>query len=244
MSGSESQQLRTILVDDERAARGLLARRLEAFAQVRVIAEAEDGVAAIEVINREKPDLVFLDVQMPEVTGFDVLPYLNHQPMIVFCSAHDQYALQAFEEQALDYLLKPVEHDRLSRCLERVVQQKRVWSLTGLLGSMEKIVCRHGDGFQVVWLRDVRMLHKDGRYTSVTTLDGRVFLTDLTIDHLEQKLSSGGLFRVNRSAIVRREVIQRMRLKPSGSGELLLDDGSVVALAKQRIRGFREWFGW
>ena len=158
--------------------------------------------------------------------------------MIVFCSAHDQYAIQAFEEQALDYLLKPVSHDRLAQCLERVKRQHGY--RVHFEQKLEKLICHHRDSYQVVWLREVRTMHKEGRYTAVVTNQGSVYLTDLTLDELESQLPSQ-FFRVNRSGFVRHEVVQRMRLKPSGSGEVLLDDGSWIPLAKQRIQSFRVW---
>ncbi len=234
--------MRVVLVDDERAARGAMKRRLHAFPEFTVIAEASDGFEAIAVINSQQPELVFLDVQMPLLSGFEVLPYLKHKPMIVFCSAHDQYAVQAFEEHALDYLLKPVDAERLAKCLARVQRERNHRALIRLAARhLEKVVCHAGGDNRAIWISEVRNFRKVGRYAELTTDEGKSYLTDLTMDYLQTNLDDR-FFRVNRSLILRKDCIDGYRMKRSGSATLTTDDGETVPLSKSRIKLFRVWF--
>ena len=127
MNASKETAARAVIVDDEPLARELLRGMLEAYPQVEVVAEAGDGQAAVEVVRREEPDLLFLDVQMPERDGFDVLRELGEEVprALVFVTAYDQYALKAFEVSALDYLLKPFDEERLDRCVQRALGELR-----------------------------------------------------------------------------------------------------------------------
>ena len=112
--------MKALVVDDESAARALLCRLLARRADVDVVGEASNGIEAIEKVNDLKPDLLFLDVQMPVLSGFDILPYLHEKPLIIFCTAHEEYAVRAFEANAVDYLLKPVAEERLGKCFEKL----------------------------------------------------------------------------------------------------------------------------
>ncbi|CAM2067789.1 Response regulator [Sulfidibacter corallicola] len=237
--------MKVILVDDEPAARGLLRDQLEAFEDIEIVAEAKNGVEAIVQINDHAPDLVFLDIQMPVLDGFDILPYLKERPMIVFCTAFDQYALKAFEEQALDYLLKPVEDDRLDKCLKRV---RREWAKIENLGKvvanergLEKIVCQQNQVHLVVWLKDVALFRKEGRYTLAMGLNGSEYLTDLTIAHLAEEIKDPNFFQINRSVIIRKQIVRSFRVLGSGAGELTTADFGSFSLSRSRVVDFRAW---
>ena len=137
---SFQKEIRTILVDDEDIALHRFKHVLEAYPFIKIIAEAKDGKSAVELINALKPDLVFLDIQMPEYTGFEVLNHLEKMPVIVFVSAYEEYAIRAFEKNSLDYLLKPVEEDRLAITIDRILQKEASESDT--LFKIRQLKCR------------------------------------------------------------------------------------------------------
>ena len=118
-----SEKLRTIIVEDEELARNLMKSFLKENENIEIIAECENGFEGVKLINEMKPDLVFLDIQMPKITGFELLELLEHKPHIIFATAYDQYALKAFEFNAADYLLKPYSKDRLNEAVEKVVER-------------------------------------------------------------------------------------------------------------------------
>ncbi len=237
--------MRTLLVDDEAAARGYLKDMLTAHPEIQVMAEARDGLEAIEKINRLRPDLVFLDVQMPVLDGFAVLPYLKHRPLIIFCTAFDQYALRAFEVSALDYLLKPPEPARLAKSLEKARDE---WGKLERLGEQVKpagprnIVVHKHNKYQVLWLRDIHMFIKEGRYTSAVVDDNQRFLTDLSLDKLAKDIVDPSFMRVSRSAIIRKEFISTFAVKSFGTGEIVTRIGERIAVSRGRLRDFKTWF--
>ncbi|CAM2065290.1 Response regulator [Sulfidibacter corallicola] len=238
--------MRTLLIEDEDGARAYLRGLLEGHDDVAVVGEAENGLKAIEAVNRLEPDLIFLDVQMPVLNGFEILGYFKHHPMIVFCTAFDEYAIKAFEVNALDYLLKPVDPHRLSQCLEKIRQECRKRdSLQALALEPDRtrnLVCRRGQSYHLVWLREVCMIFKDGRYTAVRTSEGGQYFLDLTIDQVDGKICNDHFFRINRATIMRREAVRRFGALPNGNGELETEWGESLSISRGRLAEFRRWF--
>jgi len=237
--------MRTILVDDEEGARGQLRSLLAAHPDLSVVGEADHPLDAIRMINSLAPELVFLDIQMPLMDGFDLLPYLSARPLVIFCTAYDSYALKAFEVNALDYLLKPVSPERLALALRRATNE---WSKLASLATMaprpqglRNIVCHQGSEHRVLWLRDIVAFHKDGRYTAVHNRDGSCLLTDLTLDYLEKKIVHPDFFRLNRGAILRRDQVASFRTLPHGSGLVTTTDGEEVTIRRARYQPFKNW---
>ncbi len=237
--------MKVIIVDDEPAARGLLRDQLEEFGDLEIVAEAKNGVDAIVQINDHKPDLVFLDIQMPVLDGFDVLPYLKERPIIVFCTAFDHYALKAFEENALDYLLKPIEEERLEKCLARVRKERnKIENLDQVLPDkhgLEKIVCHQNGVHMVVWLKDVDLFRKEGRYTLALGTNGSEYLTDLTIAHLADEITDPNFFQINRSVIIRKQIVKSYKVLASGAGELDTCRHGSFPLSRSRLVDFKSW---
>ena len=204
---------RVVLVDDETLARKRLRRLLSSHAGIEIVGEAADGPSACELIERERPDLVFLDVQMPGMSGFDVLRELKHRPGVIFVTAHDAFAVQAFEEQALDYLLKPVEDARLARALARTTAtaggppapDPRLENLLLALDRARlpstRIAVRRGAKVLLVEPSAIVFCRAEDKYTVLYTAEGE-HVVDRTIEDLAATLDPGTFLRVHRSAIV------------------------------------------
>ena len=244
--------IRVLLSDDEALARGRLRSLLQAEPDMQIVAECGDGRSAITAIQREKPDLVFLDVQMPEVDGFGVVEALQKQgtlPLTIFVTAYDRYAMRAFDVHALDYLLKPVSKDRLGEALDharRQLQQpseamfqKRVLEMLGELDnrqhSPERIVVK-SDG-EIVCLKpnEIDWAESAGNYVCLHVGNVTHILRE-TITALESRLGARQFLRVHRSTLVNVDRIKTLKPSLYGDYAILLRDGTKLTLS----RGFRE----
>ncbi|MNV58360.1 Transcriptional regulatory protein YpdB [compost metagenome] len=241
-----SALLRVLIVDDARLARRELRTLLAAIPWVVCVGEADDVPAAREAILREQPDLVLLDVQMPSGEGFDVLDGLETVPMVVFVTAYDQYAVRAFETNALDYLVKPVEAGRLQAALERGRERlsapaapAATGSVRDALGAEDQVFLRDGERCWFVALGEIRKVVVDGNYARLWFRDQNAVLAR-SLSTLEARLSPALFFRANRNTLVN---LRRVRaIEPSlGDGyDLTLDDGSQVEVSRRQARELRE----
>jgi two-component system, LytTR family, response regulator len=243
--------IRVLLCDDEALARERLRRLLEDEAELRVAAECADGKSAIALIKQEKPDLVFLDVQMPEVDGFGVLAALQRDPMplTIFVTAYDRYAMKAFEVHALDYLLKPVGKERLAEALgharkqlqhpSEATFQRRVLELLADRDSRptapQRIIVK-ADG-EIVCLKpnEIDWAESAGNYVCLHVGPNTHILRE-TITSLESRLGARQFLRVHRSTLVNVDRIKTLRPSLYGDYSILLRDGTKLTLS----RGFRE----
>jgi two-component system LytT family response regulator len=237
--------IRTLLVDDERPARRKMQRFLDAATDFEVIGEASDGVEAIAAISRLRPDVVFLDVQMPKLDGFAVATALTPPlPEIVFVTAHDQFALKAFEVHALDYLLKPYDDLRFLKVLDRIRTRRSADTmehLHRLIAELKKntnfaerlLISENGRAFflapaDIAWIEAARnylVLHLAGKSH---TLRG-------TLDTFSKKLNPSEFVRVNRSAIVRLECIRELQPWFHGEYKIVMKDGTSIPWTRRYI---------
>jgi two-component system LytT family response regulator len=242
--------IRVLLSDDESLARERLRSLLEEESDLEIVAECGDGKSAISTIKREKPDLVFLDIQMPEIDGFGVVSALREEmPLTIFVTAYDRYAMKAFEVHALDYLLKPVVKERLSEALDHARKQlqhpseamfqRRVLNLLGELDSRQntpqRIVIK-ADG-EIVCLRpnEIDWAESAGNYVCLHVGANTHILRE-TITSLESRLGERQFLRVHRSTLVNVDRIKTLRPSLYGDYAILLRDGTKLTLS----RGFRE----
>ena len=242
--------IRVLLSDDESLARERLRSLLEEEADLEIVAECGDGKSAISTIKREKPDLVFLDIQMPETDGFGVVSALRDEmPLTIFVTAYDRYAMKAFEVHALDYLLKPVVKERLTEALDHARKQlqhpseamfqRRVLNLLGELDSRQntpqRIVIK-ADG-EIVCLRpnEIDWAESAGNYVCLHVGANTHILRE-TITSLESRLGERQFLRVHRSTLVNVDRIKTLRPSLYGDYAILLRDGTKLTLS----RGFRE----
>ena len=243
MSSSLFQEMvTTLLVDDEAIAIHRLKKALEVYPQIKIIGEAMDGASAVELINSQRPELVFLDIQMPGFNGFEVLERLTYMPMIVFVTAYEEYAIRAFEKNSLDYLLKPVEEERLEMTINRVRQRPKqetelLSKIKMLLGEqlqeprISTIPVRTGDKIFLVHVHDVVLFEAREKYVVVHT-DGEEQLIDYSLSYLESRLPET-FVRVHRSYIINKLKIREIQKYFKGTYMLLMNDkkGSKVKTA-------------
>ncbi|TGX52876.1 response regulator [Sphingomonas gei] len=234
--------IRTLIVDDEPLARRAVRAPLEANGDFEIVAEAGHGAAAVEAIRALRPDLVFLDVQMPEMSGFEVVEAVGEDamPLIVFVTAFDAYAVRAFEAQALDYLLKPFDDLRFGRVLERVRRQlemhgergDRLRSMLSELGHAPKLVARSHGSLRLVRLDEIDWIAAAGDYAEVHS-NGRTLLLNDSMASLEATLPNEAFARIHRSAIVRLERVTEIRPGAHGDGVVRLACGTELRLSRR-----------
>lgn len=233
-----------IIIDDEAAGRQLIREYLEEFPDLIVIGEANNGVDAIRLIREFKPDLIFLDIQMPGLNGFDVLTRLDEMPLVIFSTAYDKYALKAFEVHALDYLLKPYTRDRFSIAVQKALNslQNNLNSVQSLTESLltpestypEKILVQIGAKLVTVDLAEVIWIDAEGDYSKLITIKQR-YLSNYGLGALEKKLDPRRFIRVHRSAIINLAFVQEIQ-KQISSYDVILQNGDVVRVS----RGYME----
>ncbi len=235
--------LRVLIVDDARLARQELRTLLSAWPWVQCVGEADDVPAARAAITTLAPDLVLLDVQMPSGSGFDVLDGLERVPAVVFVTAYDIYAVRAFQANALDYLVKPVEAPRLLEALQRARQredmQTEVPAARGALGAHDQVFVRDGERCWFVAVGEIRRLVVDGNYTRLWFRDENALLSR-SLSALEARLPQDMFFRANRNTLVNLRRIRAVTPSVGDGYDLALDDGSEVEVSRRQARELRE----
>lgn len=236
--------LRVLIVDDTRLARQELRTLLADLPDIELLGEADDVPAAQAAIARLRPDLVLLDIQMPSGTGFDVIDNLDYTPLVVFTTAYDQYAVQAFEANALDYLVKPVEASRLAAALQRarVRLPETPWlgaAPRGLLGADDQVFLREGERCWFVALREISRIVVDGNYARVWFRNECALLAR-SLSALEARLDPALFFRANRNTLVNLRAVKAIDLTVNDGFELELKDGSRIEVSRRQSRELRE----
>lgn len=250
-------KLRAYLVDDEPLALERLRRLLEQTGRVEVIGSTTEPEKAVVALTADPPDVCFLDIQMPRLNGFEVLARLPHQPIVIFTTAYNQYALKAFSVNSVDYLLKPVEPESLDRALKKV---ERLWGssqpaqpdlqtlLKQLADSLretkpeypDRIASRLGDRLSFLDLARVTHFYAEDKLT-YAVLDGKSYCVDYAITELENKLDPKKFFRIHRSTVVNVDWIKEVASLPGGALNVRLKDGKQTDLtvARDRAREFK-----
>lgn len=227
---------KVLIADDEKAGRTLIKEYLEDFPDLVLIAEVNNGVDAITEINRFKPDLVFLDIQMPGKTGFEVLTYLEELPAIIFSTAYDEYALKAFEVHAVDYLLKPYTKERFKQAIEKINgDNQMLGNLTESL-LMEKtdypsrVLVQHNKKLITIAVDSIQWVEAYGDYSKLH-VDNQVFLSNFGITDLEQKLDPQKFLRVHRSSIINLDKVKELN-KYGKSYDVTMLNSEVVRVSR------------
>jgi len=217
-----------LIVDDERLARLELRRLLAAHPEVEVVGEARNAEEARQLIPKLAPDLLFLDIQMPGATGFDLLEQLDDVPPVIFTTAYDQYAVKAFEVNALDYLMKPIAPDRLAAALARVRPR-------AVHPRLEQVFVRDGERCWIVKLLDISLMESEGNYTRLY-FDKEKPLIRRSLNTLEQQLDPAMFFRAGRKTILNLRWIEKVDVSPGGLAVTLRDGRSVEMSRRQSVR--------
>jgi two-component system, LytTR family, response regulator len=230
------RMIRVLVVDDERLARAELQRLLACHASVAVVGEAANAAEAALQVAALQPDLLLLDVQMPGASGFDLLAALDDPPEVIFTTAFDQYALQAFEASALDYLMKPIEPRRLAAALERAAA--RLGFAPTASAHPRKLFIRDGERCWFVRLEDIRLFESEGNYTRLY-FDGAAPLLARSLLQLEQRLDPQQFFRANRRHIVNLAAVRSIE-NGDGGAVLLRVDGMSVEVSRRRLAALKQ----
>ena len=227
--------MKAVIIDDERLARLELRRLLTAHPDVEIAGEASSGDTALSLIEETLPELVFLDIQMPGMTGFDLLERLQDDvPQVIFTTAYDRHAIRAFEVNALDYLLKPIAPDRLAGALSRVPARRSGRRLS-------QVFVREGERCWVVRLTDVCLFESEGNYARVYFGNERPLIRR-SLNALEPQLDGAMFFRANRRQILNFTCIERTTIGATGSLIAVLRGGKSVELSRRQSDRFREQF--
>jgi len=219
--------LRAMIIDDEPLARSNVAHLLARDPAIEVVAQCGSAQDALAALPAAKPDLVFLDVEMPECDGFELLERLGTAPpfAIVFVTAHHQFALRAFEVGALDYLLKPFDDQRFDRVLERVKERLRV------PGETRRFIIRNGGTLEVVKFADIDWVEASDYYTTLHA-GGRAHMLRRSLSDLEGELAPHGFQRIHRSAIVNLERVRALELREDGEYEVVLESSQRLRMSR------------
>jgi len=242
--------IRTIIVEDEKPARDLLRIYLEDIPALELIGEYDNGFDGLKAINEAKPDVIFLDVQMPKLTGFEMLEVLEHHPEIIFTTAYDQFAIQAFEQNAVDYLLKPFSRERFGEAIERLEarlagrsekqkEENRIEKIKIHLAESEeklhRVVIKKSDKIHVISTSDICYLEAQDDYVMIYTDDGR-YLKQQTMKYFENHLDPEQFIRVHRSYIANISCIERIEPYEKTNYILILRDGNKVPVSRSGMQ--------
>ncbi len=240
---------KVILIDDEPLARELVKEYLDDFTDYEIVALCGDGFDGVKAINEFEPDLIFLDIQMPKINGFEMLELLNNPPAVIFTTAFDEYAIKAFENNAIDYLLKPFSKERFDKAMQKLAshpdhQKQKVQKLLQepVIGeSQNRIVVKTGNKIKVIPVSNVIYLQADDDYVNIHTAEGE-FLKSKTLSYFEQTLNFE-FVRIHRSYIVKIDQITSLQPYEKDSYQVVLRNGIKLPVSKSGYPKLKEVLG-
>ncbi len=254
-------KLRTVIIEDEAPARELVKAYIKTNDNIDLVGECQDGFSGVKKIMEAKPDLIFLDIQMPKLTGFEMIELLDEVPEIIFTTAYDQYAIKAFELSAVDYLMKPFSRDRFNEAVEKVlvrlqsrseteqkerVKNKNIEDFTNIkkeeIEEIERIFVKTGTKIDVVPVETIVKIEAQDDYVEIHT-PGKRYLKNDTMNYLEKVLPSNIFSRVHRSHIINLNHIEKIEKYGKESYIVKLKDGSTVNVSKSRIKDLKNQLG-
>lgn len=247
----EKNKFTAIIIDDEELARRVILRYLEKHPEITVIEECENGFTGLKAINEKKPDLVFLDIQMPKINGFEMLEVLDEKPLIIFSTAHDEFAIRAFEHSAVDYLLKPYSQKRFSEAVARSVArlqssepagedvEKLSEQLSRKPEPLQRVVVKTGNRVEVIPVEEIDLLEASGDYVEIHTKDAR-HLKQKPLSYFEEHLPDDRFVRVHRSFIVPIAQITAIEPYSKDSHMIILKNGREIAVSKSGLKTLRD----
>lgn len=237
------QTINAIIVDDEELGRSIIQEYLGDHPQVQIVAECRDAHQALDAIDKHHPDLVFLDIQMPEINGFELLEMLDEHPRIIFSTAYDQYALKAFEINAVDYLLKPYDAERFNLALERAIHsiqsdqgqddtiKKLLQSIQTSSQFMERLLIKQAGRIVIITCKEISSVKAMDDYAEIST-PKESYLIQHSLNHLEERLDPDQFVRVHRSYIVNIDAIRDIVAFSGSRYKLFLKDGNEIFVSR------------
>ena len=235
--------MKAIIIDDERLARVELKRLLTPFKEVNIIGEAVNVEDALKKISELNPDLIFLDIQMPGKNGFELLEELDSVPKVVFTTAYDEYALKAFEYNALDYLLKPIEPKRLEETIKKIIETNKKEQISyeaqSVLTESDQVFVKDGEKCWFVKLTDVRLFESEGNYVRLYFDDNKPLILR-TLNYLDERLDSRSFFRANRKHIINLKWIDNIEPWLNGGLLVKLKGGMKIEVSRRQAIKFKD----
>ncbi len=247
-------KIRTIIIDDEQPARDLLLHYLSTYPEFDVIAEASDGFKGIQVVQEYKPEVIFLDIQMPKLTGFEMLELLDLKPLVIFSTAYDQFAIKAFEMNAVDYLLKPYSKDRFAQAIAKVREKlnnkdqvaeqtkKLIQTMDDSTELINRVAVRTAQKIQVIPIKDVHYFEAADDYVMIHTAEGR-YLKEKTMKYFESHLDHHQFVRVHRSYILNMQEMNKIERYEKDSHIVVLKSGAKLKVSASGYKLLRERLG-
>lgn len=234
--------MRVLIIDDEPLARSVVIEYLSSWPEVKILQECNDGFEGVKAIAQYQPDLIFLDIQMPKINGFEMLELIDDRPAVIFTTAFDEYAIRAFEEHAIDYLLKPFSKQRFDKAMEKCTSQQQnaeaKQNTTQLLNSIppaasinERIVVKTGNKIKIIPVNDIIYLEADDDYVKIHTIE-HSYLKNKTMVYFEQMLDNEQFVRVHRSYIIKIQEITRIDPYEKDSHLAILKTGAKIPVSK------------
>jgi two-component system, LytTR family, response regulator len=236
--------MRAIIIDDERLARKELKSLLKEYHEIEIIDECASPEEALKSIEKHNPDLLFLDIQMPEKTGFDLLQELDKSPKVVFVTAFDEYAVKAFEVNALDYLMKPVDPERLKETMAKLlsedIEDEELYDVPdrGILSSNDQVFIKDGEKCWFIHLKDVRMFESEGNYVRIYFETFKPLVLK-SLNGLEERLDQRLFFRANRKYIINLKWVSHIENWFNGGLQVVLKDGEKVEISRRQAVKFK-----
>lgn len=231
--------IKAIIIDDEPLARSIVNEYIQSFSQIDIVEECNDGFEGLKAIIQHNPDLIFLDIQMPKITGFEMLELVEQPPAVIFTTAFDEFAMKAFETHAIDYLLKPFSKERFDKAVNKLISQTKIneVALPALLQSQsnvsttERIVVKNGGKIRIILLHEILYLQAADDYVKIYTKEGS-FLKNKTMAFYETALPSHQFVRTHRSFIVNVQEITRIDPYEKESYLAILKSGAKIPVSK------------
>jgi two-component system, LytTR family, response regulator len=240
--------MRVILIDDEPLARNILKKYCESIPEIEIIGECENGFQAVKMIEDLKPELIFLDVQMPKLNGFEVLEILSHPPKVIFTTAFDEYAVKAFDANATDYLLKPFLLERFQQAFDKVKTQHEPQEYTAKQlynhpDEKHRIVIKDGEKITILPLDELIYIEAYDDYVKLYTAKER-YVKKQTMAHFEKTLPSSLFVRIHRSSIIAIDRIQRIETIENGRYQVLLTNDVRLPISRSAFPELKQRLGW
>lgn len=243
--------LKCIIIDDEPLARSLMREMLEPLEMVQIVDECANGFEGLKSVQTHQPDLIFLDVQMPKINGFEMLELIEHPPSVIFVTAFDEYAVQAFDVNAIDYLLKPIEPARLEKAITKVVQQQGKAGEPRLMEpaphimlpeQTQRVVVKEQGEIKIIPLDKILFLEAADDYVKVHTKE-KYFLKYQTMARFEQQLPAQQFVRIHRSYIVNVSFVNKIELLEKEQYTVLLNNGQNIPVSKSGYTKLKTFLG-
>ena len=241
--------MKVIIIDDKPLARGIVTEYLQSIPEAELVAECEDGFEGIKAIQQHQPDLIFLDIQMPKINGFEMLELIECPPAVIFTTAFDEFAIKAFESNAVDYLLKPFSKERFEKAIQKFLQHQNPQQTQQVIDAaaqapsqQNRVVVKDGNKIKIIPVNKIEYLEAADDYVKIVTAEGN-FLKKRTMSFFEQSLSAYHFVRVHRSYIVNTQLITRIDAYEKESHLLLLSTGAKLPVSKTGYTKLKEVLG-